>query len=731
MNIKKLCKLLRSALGSFKANLLLKLLISRSPRAFLFIKDEKGVIAIMSAISLPLLFGVMALAFDLSNGMRDKLKLGDALKEASLIASAVRDHTIVTQKTENLARLYLGENVALSAISIDYGKQNLDANEMSDFQKTLTPGSTPALFSNYATVSASLDSKSIFANLLDKSLTLGFKVGNNLKVEKLDNEAVGDYVFAMSFVRDSGNNANLPKEIYEQLCQADANLINNGLCNPPLGSARVIDATQSMVASFIKAVIGVDTDNKSQFGFLPWMGATQIKGEDLPKDARVGPDEPIYPDGTYIMYPIILKDDKRIKYANYWSKFFTEITGNAKDSLLNGPSFSRSDGVIPAKTKAGASDIRDTMIFDSFLALQKLDMPTKASLATKAQGGELQQEYNAAKKILQASAVAGSGVFRYDDIDVASNIRHLFDEKEFIYFRLYDNKRDSIKLPKGYEATLQDINNGNTSRLSAELSQKQEEIRSKKAVVARFKTIPNGGEFLKDIIRTNEAEIARTEQEVSNLQTQIAAAGDGIQMELKGKPLCNAYVFNSPGGACQTTLANQLKFHEKFLAPIRHESEIRNIKSLNEVPFEMERGTYKVTVGSEQNRPVYALIRAANMLAKSRSGNTKQKIIIFTDSEANTEEYLKQDREFFQAGLCDSIRNGLKSKLGVDVEIYPISLNLNSQNGNGAQAIEAFKRNWELCTPKENIFSGDEVDKIMKLAKEKILKDSFGKFSNL
>ncbi|PAF51702.1 hypothetical protein BKH43_00220 [Helicobacter sp. 13S00401-1] len=694
-----------------------------------FLQDEKGVIAVTTAILLPLLFGIMAVGFDLTLDLNKQQRLGDALKEASLVASATKDEAVITKAAQALASFYVGKSANLGDIKIDYGTQSSDPNELSDKQRAMAGNKsssveeTPTLFTSYAVVSASMTQGSFLAHMVDKSFSGGTKLAASSKIEKADNGAIGDYVIIMDY-SNAGNKSQVDFEdkTYKALCEADSNLIPVGLCSPPTGVAKYIDAQQTIAASLINTVMGVDELHKSQFAVIPWIVHSQILGRDLPHDAVVGPQEDIYDDGIYLFFPQIVPEAKRVRHWNYWSRFTKAPTD---DSVMR----ATIKNVVAAKKKLGAPDVALSEEFVKEPGLMSLlDVPPVEKVPPQVVG-----EYGKAFAFVNNIASFGLAptLGSYENrssIDREKIVESIFEFKEFPLVRMYDPRYDQILQIEGLEESKKTAHNPQLASIREQINNLSTKLEALRRIYARVQGTSRGAAILA-LIQSDEAKI-------KVLQTQMQAAQPNITIRSKGRPMCNFFEFRlrkPDNPLCAHFVLDQLIQVEQPLVRLTTPRDILNIKPIATIPFKIENGGYKsdalqtpaATDSPYGNTlPSGALIRAAQILADSKSGNTKQRIIIFTALSTDVDRYF-----LTTANMCQVIRKGLKQRRGTDVEIYPVNLTKNSQHV-GADDEKRFKEVWENCTPKENIFVSKDIDSFLKRIKEEIVKDSFGKFSN-
>ncbi|PAF45746.1 TadE/TadG family type IV pilus assembly protein [Helicobacter sp. 11S02629-2] len=695
-----------------------------------FIKDENGVIAVTTAILLPLLFGLMAVGFDLSIDLSKQQRLNDALKEASLVASATKDEALITKATQKLVSLYVGKDTNLGDIKIEYGKQALDPNDLSEIQKAASKTSggdvslNPNLFGTYAVVSASMKQQGFLSQFIDKSFSTGTKLAASSKIEKVDNGAIGDYVIIMDY-SNAGNKSQVDfdAKTYKLLCEADANLIPVGLCNPPTGVAKYIDAQQTIAASLINTVMGLDELHKSQFAVVPWIVHSQILGRDLPQDVLVGPNEDIYEDGIYLFYPQIQAESKRIRHWNYWSRFTKAPTD---DSIMR----ATMKKIVADKRKMGAPDIKLSQEFVDEPGLMKLlEVPSRDKIPAQV-AGEYAKGFSFVNSVASFGLAPTLGSYENrDSIDREKIVESIFDLKEFPLVRMYDPKYDQILQIEGLEANKNKPEDPNLARIREQINNISNTLEALRRVYNRVKTNPALAPGILSQIQSKEAEM-------KVLQAQIDAKEPEITVRSKGRPMCNFFEFRlrKPDNAlCAPYVLNQLIQVEQPLIRLTTPKDIQSIKPIATIPFKIENGGYAsdqlqtpaATDSPYGNTlPSGALIRAAQILADSRSGNTKQRIIVFTALSTDVDRYF-----LATANMCQIIRKGLKQRKGTDVEIYPVNLTKNSQRV-GIDEEKRFKEVWEQCTPKENIFVSKDIDSFLKRMKDEIVKDSFGKFTN-
>lgn len=223
-----------------------------------------------------------------------------------------------------------------------------------------------------------------------------------------------------------------------------------------------------------------------------------------------------------------------------------------------------------------------------------------------------------------------------------------------------------------------------------------------------------------------DALLAKRETEKSMLEQQVKSYENTLEngVTIKGKALCNSFATFINGAACQTKSAGGLKFHEIPLKTIKNNEEIKDIGLLNEDPFEIDIRfkTYITGVGQEHDYASIGLIRSALMLSKSQTQNPNAKIIVFSTTANQNDEAL------FKAGLCQAIKEGIKTRTGANVEIYAVALGLPTDEQREVNQ-EKYKKIWSSCTSEENILLGDNIDSLLEKISKGIFKGGGGKIT--
>lgn len=411
-----------------------------------FILEKRAFALISVALILPFIFGLCAIAYDLSITLKNHSRLQDALREASFLSASSEED--LESRVKTLASEYLGSDKNVS---------NIQIKQIDGITKVTADITNNGIFNKFISADdESISTKGIYG------MQPSSKISDT------------DYIFAISFGKSGAENSTLLNSTLKNLCNEDnKKLIKYGACNPPLGKKEIIDVTQTMVANIIKTAKEYDSENKQYFGFVPYSNVVMVKGKDLYEKTMVDKSDGLtkseYENAYYYIDPMDIYVPSEFKKVDFFSRFYPKNILNHANSKLD----------ILVLNRLKALNI-DTTIFtnefsgDFLLRKFALDL-----------NNERLQNYS--KKDIEDAIKTfdlgydnqkpglNEGEFKKDKTRIENTINNAFSENESMIFRLYNPKVDRLlikgsnteiiqtakvmqKVEKEYESYLEALN---------------------------------------------------------------------------------------------------------------------------------------------------------------------------------------------------------------------------------------------------------------------------------
>lgn len=293
-----------------------------------------------------------------------------------------------------------------------------------------------------------------------------------------------------------------------------------------------------------------------------------------------------------------------------------------------------------------------------------------------------------------------------------------FSKLDEFRFRYCEDPKNAEKEPTYCDLSKEPLKSKfeNRNKAKRELETKKQEL----DILKNTGKFLNGSDIL--IAELNNELIAKLEGFANEAYQRYKDSESELNsnFDFKGKALGNSYTAFLLGGTTQQTIANAMKFSEIKPLKIKSLDDIKTINILNEIPFNIDRGSYNVVTPLNKDFASVGLIRAALMATKTKSTNPNVKILVFSSAASDN------DYALFNAGLCQRIKNGIKQKTGKNAEIYAITLGL-SKDETKLVNESKYKEIWSQCT--NNVLIANSVEELMLKINLSIFNSPYGKIT--
>ncbi|WP_267524176.1 TadE/TadG family type IV pilus assembly protein [Campylobacter sp. MG1] len=380
-----------------------------------FILEKQGFALISVAIILPFIFALCVIAYDLSMTLKNHSRLQDALREASFLSATNEEN--LEDRVKILVSEYLGSDKNVS---------NIQIKQIDGITKVTADITNNGIFNKFISADdISISTKGIYG------MQPSSKISDT------------DYIFAISFGKSGAENSTLLNSTLKNLCNEDnKKLIKYGVCNPPLGKAEIIDATQTMIANIIKTAKEYDSQNKQYFGFVPYSNVVMVNGKDLDEktivDRNDGLTKSEYENAYYYIDPMDIYVPNEFKKVDLFSRFYPKSILNHANSKFETLVLNRLKA-LDIDTKIFTNEFAGDFLLRKFaldLNNERLQNYSKKDIEDAIKTFDL--GYDNQKPGLN------EGEFKKDKTRIENTINNAFDENESMILRLYNHKVDKL-----------------------------------------------------------------------------------------------------------------------------------------------------------------------------------------------------------------------------------------------------------------------------------------------
>lgn len=231
-----------------------------------FLKNQKGAISIITAILAPVIGGLLTLSFDGANMLSNSSKLNDALREASLGASTLKDDSSRKQYVVSYLKAYFNDkNLKISDVEITKKtshKKDKDGNKLIPDSFTYNATlKTPFWFS--------------FNKSEEESENLAIMSSESNVTEPTSAARSADYLFALDF-SNSMNMGKINLDSDTEICNVKSAEYDREICTKLKNATNRAEAMQAAIISIIKLINTIPNDT-SLFSFLPYYAGSQTR----------------------------------------------------------------------------------------------------------------------------------------------------------------------------------------------------------------------------------------------------------------------------------------------------------------------------------------------------------------------------------------------------------------------------------------------------------------------
>lgn len=283
-----------------------------------FLKEERGVFALILALLAPLILAVIVVSFDGSKLFMKGAKLSDALREATFGASALRDKSQRKAYVLAYLRAYFNSddtefsNVFLTEESALVPNQK-GKMEKKDMLVAYADIEFPKWFSRIIRKKSRL---SAFPTLIETS--------ENTKFQAMD------YLFVMDFSQSMSTGFSVDVSGIS-FCNRASQDYDDSLCARLKFSANRAQAMQTVVSKILK-IINKSTNYQSRFAFLPFGAGSQYKKRYYYEEENTITKTAIqkFVEVPYFVAQITLKDPYVLNASSYdfWSGVLSKRRAN-------------------------------------------------------------------------------------------------------------------------------------------------------------------------------------------------------------------------------------------------------------------------------------------------------------------------------------------------------------------------------------------------------------------
>lgn len=270
-----------------------------------FIKNEKGVVAVVFALVAPMLAVTFYLGYDSVTAISYQSRLDDASREANM-AISLEGH-ISEVKVKSYIKTYMDTGrFATQNIKQEY-KRDLRTNQVSVF------GSVSPMFASLATTFVVKDTDGIVKKTKDVSLS----ALSNVVPDPYKYAGNSDYVFAIDFsksmVTKKADDIFTKKELSE-LCEKPSENFSEGLCN--ISNVTKLKVAQEAIKHILK-ILALKKDDSVSYSIVPFSVGSQVEQTEK-NSISYNPRNR----GDYIFVtPFVFKSDYKLKTMKDYDKY--------------------------------------------------------------------------------------------------------------------------------------------------------------------------------------------------------------------------------------------------------------------------------------------------------------------------------------------------------------------------------------------------------------------------
>ncbi|PAF43364.1 TadE/TadG family type IV pilus assembly protein [Helicobacter sp. 11S03491-1] len=276
------------------------------------LKQQDGIIALSVAILAPIIIGLLVIGFDTSNLLNHQARLSDALREASLGASTLKNDAEKRQYIQSYLKAYFHDkNLKFSNI-----KNTAQTLKKIKDQKTQEEENAE-IINSYADLSI----PGWFRKFIDKQ-NQNFAQAK-ISVKSPNAHIDTDYLFVLDF-SESMSRDFVTKISHIGFCTPNDPEYDEIVCTRLKNSSNRAEVMQAVIYKIIKT-INSNPNSQSQLGFLPFYAGTQIQ-KNTHYDINLG-DKPISRDTTssYYVLQVTFKPQYRLSDYDFWSGIMTSV----------------------------------------------------------------------------------------------------------------------------------------------------------------------------------------------------------------------------------------------------------------------------------------------------------------------------------------------------------------------------------------------------------------------